>query len=71
MQVAKCGMETPSISAHPILVPKSNGVVRVDSSEAEVEGRRDAALLALQLAYQETHKIPQTDMVIREVGQAR
>jgi hypothetical protein len=39
MQAAKCGIETPSISAHPALAPKSNVVARVESSKAEVEKR--------------------------------
>lgn len=69
MQAAKCGTETPSI---PVLAPESNVVVvRAESGAAEVEERRDAALLTAQLAHQETQEIPQTDMRIREVGQAR
>jgi hypothetical protein len=40
----------------------------VGSSEVEVVERRDAVLLPLQLAQQDTHEIPQTDMGIREVG---
>ena len=71
MMAAKCGIETPSISAQPVQGPESNVVVRVDSSAAEMGERRDAVLLSLQLAHQETPNIPQTDMGITEVGQER
>jgi hypothetical protein len=58
MQAAKCCIETSSNSAHTVLAPESNVVVLVESREAEIEERSEAALLLLQLTHQETHDTP-------------
>ena len=54
-QAAKCSIETLSI---PELASESNVVVQLKNSEVEVDERRDATLLPLHSAHQETWDHP-------------